>query len=424
MQTLLLFLLCASALAAQPFQAGAARRDITPREPVPMWGYADRHDALSQGVQDPLHADAIVLDAGGRKLAIVGLDLGRAPAEPSLQRIRARILKETGIEHSLIGGSHTHHGPVLELSDAEGKGGGLFDATLRYYAQMEDAIAEAVIEANTKLQPANLAAGSVRLDGFNANRHSKLEPKPRDLDLSVLRLDATDSKPIAVLVNWAAHPTTIASGVLKISADYVGALKNYVSAETGAAAVFIQGAAGDMRTDRGSKDYRAYGEALGAEAVKLARSLSPLPVEKPSLQVQEERFRFTPRLNLRDPLISGLFEKAFFPELVRHFQDEYEDGVRPRLTVTLLNGEIAMVGVSGEFFSSHAVRLKERARVRQLFFFGYCNGYHQYFPTIEAAAEGGYGATPAESPAAVGAGEQLMNTALIWLYRMREKLKP
>jgi hypothetical protein len=313
---------------------------------------------------------------------------------------------------------------VLELSDAEGKGGGLFDATLRYYAQMEDAIAEAVIEANTKLQPANLAAGSVRLDGFNANRHSKLEPKPRDLDLSVLRLDATDSKPIAVLVNWAAHPTTIASGVLKISADYVGALKNYVSAETGAAAVFIQGAAGDMRTDRGSKDYRAYGEALGAEAVKLARSLSPLPVEKPSLQVQEERFRFTPRLNLRDPLISGLFEKAFFPELVRHFQDEYEDGVRPRLTVTLLNGEIAMVGVSGEFFSSHAVRLKERARVRQLFFFGYCNGYHQYFPTIEAAAEGGYGATPAESPAAVGAGEQLMNTALIWLYRMREKLKP
>jgi hypothetical protein len=143
MNALVLLLLCASALVAQPFQAGAARRDITPREPVPMWGYADRHDALSQGVQDPLYADALVLDAAGRKLAIVGLDLGRAPAEPSLQRIRARILKETGIEHSLIGGSHTHHGPVLELSDAEGRGKGRFDATLRYYAQMEAAIAEA-----------------------------------------------------------------------------------------------------------------------------------------------------------------------------------------------------------------------------------------------------------------------------------------
>ena len=58
----------------------------------------------------------------------------------------------------------------------------------------------------------------------------------------------------------------------------------------------------------------------------------------------------------------------------------------------------------------------------RLFFFGYCNGYHQYFPTIEAAAEGGYGADNQVAPAAVGAGEQLMNTALIWLYQMQGKL--
>src|SRR4051794_20357453 len=65
--------------ATQPaagFRAGYARRDVTPTEPVPMWGYGARHAALSQGVLDPLHADALVIDAGGRKLAIVGLDLG------------------------------------------------------------------------------------------------------------------------------------------------------------------------------------------------------------------------------------------------------------------------------------------------------------------------------------------------------------
>ena len=50
-------------------------------------------------------------------------------------------------------------------------------------------------------------------------------------------------------------------------------------------------------------------------------------------------------------------------------------------------------------------------------------GYHQYFPTIEAAAEGGYGADNQVAPAAVGAGEQLMNTALTWIYQMRGKLK-
>jgi hypothetical protein len=82
-----------------------------------------------------------------------------------------------------------------------------------------------------------------------------------------------------------------------------------------------------------------------------------------------------------------------------------------------------MVGLSGEVFSNHALRLKERARVKQLFFFGNSNGYHQYFPTIEAVAEGGYGADNSVSPVAVGAGEQLMNTALIWIYQMLGKIQ-
>jgi len=47
--------------------------------------------------------------------------------------------------------------------------------------------------------------------------------------------------------------------------------------------------------------------------------------------------------------------------------------------------------------------------------------YQQYFPTIENASEGGYGADPGVSTAEVGAGEQMMNAALIQLYRMRGK---
>jgi hypothetical protein len=88
--------------------------------------------------------------------------------------------------------------------------------------------------------------------------------------------------------------------------------------------------------------------------------------------------------------------------------------------MAILNGEIALVGVSGEFFCNHALRLKERARMKELFFFGYCNGYEQYFPTIEAIAEGGYGTGGIEAPAAVGAGEQMMNTALIGIYEMQK----
>ena len=104
------------------FKVGVAKRDITPKEPVPMWGYGARHAALSTGTLDPLYAAALVIQAGTNKVAIIGLDLGRAPAERSLQIIRNRIKAEAGIDYSFIAGSHTHNGPVLELSDEPGKG--------------------------------------------------------------------------------------------------------------------------------------------------------------------------------------------------------------------------------------------------------------------------------------------------------------
>jgi neutral ceramidase len=406
------------------FKVGVARRDITPQEPVPMWGYGVRHDALSTGVLDPLTATALVIQAGDKKLAIVGLDLGRSPAEHSLQTIRKRIKDEAGIDYSFIAGSHTHHGPVLELTDEPGKGQGRFDAALRYYKQLEDGIVSAVLEANSKLEPAKMGTASIQLQGFNKNRHTKIEPKPSDRELAVMRFDSISGNPIAIVVNFAAHPTNIPPLTLKFSADYVGALRSEVEKETHATAIFMQGASGDQSTNRSDdQDYIQFGQALGHEAAKVALGITTEPVEHPSIAAKEDRFQFKSRIDLSNPAIRTLYEKAFFPELIPNFIDEYKDGVRPRLTVALLNGDIALVGVSGEFFSNHAIRLKERARVKRLFFFGYCNGYHQYFPTIEAIAEGGYGADNQVSPVAVGAGEQIMDTALLWIYQLSGLIK-
>jgi hypothetical protein len=390
-----------------------------------MWGYGDRHDKLSSGALDPLYAEALVIRTGAYKLAIVSLDLGRSPAEASLQRIRARIRAEAGIEHSIIAGSHTHHGPVLELTDEPGKGKGRFDAALRYYREMEDAIAAAILEANAKLAPATLASGAVQLSGFNRNRHTKLEPKPSDRELSVLRFDdPATARPRVILVNFAAHPTMLPSSTLKFSADYVGALKTLVAAETGAANVlFLQGAAADQSVDAPDRDHVAYGRRLGREAVKLAGSLHPAAPVQPSLAVREERFRFASRTDFSNGLIRAMYAQAFFPELIPNFADEYADGIRPRLTVALLDADTAFVAASGEFFSAQALRLKERARIPRLFFISCANGYHQYFPTIEAAAEGGYGADAAVSPVAIGAGEQIMDTALIRIYQLLGKMK-
>jgi hypothetical protein len=82
-----------------------------------MWGYGARHDKPSEGVLDALYASALVLSAGDSKLAIVGLDLGRAPTRQSVIAIRAHIKAAAGIEQVFIVGSHTHHGPVLEVDN-------------------------------------------------------------------------------------------------------------------------------------------------------------------------------------------------------------------------------------------------------------------------------------------------------------------
>jgi len=126
---------------------------------------------------------------------------------------------------------------------------------------------------------------------------------------------------------------------------------------------------------------------------------------------------------MSNPLTALLFSNAFFPELATASmtEDLKHDLIHPRLTTILINRELALVGGSGEFFCQHAMRLKERSRAAETFFFGYCNGHHMYFPTIEAAAEGGYGADAAVSWVELGAGEQMMNHALIQVYSILGK---
>ena len=410
--------------AGADLHAGIARRNITPKEPLPMWGYGGRRDLPSQGVLDNLQATALVLRVGDKKLAIVGLDLGRSPGEVSLTRIRQQLAK-AGIGFSFIAGSHTHHGPVMELTDAPGRGKERFGTTLKYYRRMEDAIVAAALEAGKNSVPVQLAAGSVELQGFNRNRHTKIQPKPVDRRLAVLRLDDAGGKTRALLINFAAHPTMISAAKMKFSADYIGGLRAEVEKQTGAMMVFMQGFTADLSANRGARrDHRDFGRALGVEVVKLAKSLQPASTKNIKLQWHEERFTFASCINLKNPYNRLLYSLVFFPELVNNYIADYAEGVRPRLGIAMLGNDIGFVSVSGEVFCNHALRLRSRARVPHLFCFGYANGYHQYFPTIEAIAEGGYGADNRVSPVEVGAGEKMMNAALQRLFKMRGELKP
>ena len=175
--------------AAADLKAGAAQTDITPPIGFAMWGYSARHDAPSQGVLDPLLARALVLTAGKERIAIVSLDLGRAPTRQSTETIRKRVKAAVDIEHLFLVASHTHHGPVIELVNWP-------DLQNPYVRQLEQKIGDVIIDAAKNLKPSRLGVASKEV-ALNRNRHSKRPDKPVDRELLVLRVEDNDGKPIA-----------------------------------------------------------------------------------------------------------------------------------------------------------------------------------------------------------------------------------
>jgi hypothetical protein len=409
-------LLLACPAQAGGLKAGAAKVDVTPPTGFAMWGYAARRDAPSVGVLDKLHARALVLAVGSERLALVSLDLGRAPPRASFEAVRARVKKE-GVGTLFLVASHTHTGPVLEVDTWP-------TPKASYVRALEQKLGDVILTAVKELRPAKIGVARKETT-LNRNRHSRLKDPPVDREFLVLRVEDARGKAIAHAVNFAAHPTMHPGMTRKFSADYPGPLAELVEKETGAPCLFLQGAAGDLSpaAPPGKGTPEEFGRVVGNEVLTLARAVRCTAPDNPTLRAREDEFKFAPRIDLQSPVVRLALSTAFFPDLIAFYEREYKDGIRPRLTTALLDGRIGFVGVSGEFFCGHSLHLKRRARLEHLFFLGYCNDYHQYFPTIEAVSEGGYGTQPYVNPAELGAGERVMDRALLRLYEMRGKLR-
>ena len=395
---------------AAEFEAGAATAEVTPPPGFPMWGYASRKDRPAVGTRDPLHARALVLRAGDGKVALVGLDLGRAPTRESMKRIR-ESLKADGFTELFLVGSHTHHGPVIETQTWP-------DKDKPYVRDLEAKLVGVIRAADAARRPARYGVASAEV-ALNRNRQSKRADAPVDRELLVLRVEDLNGKVIAHAVNFAAHPTMLPADLMKFSADFPGAMAKAVEAETGAPCLFLQGAAGDLSPNpTAGRTPDEFGAELAAKVLSLAKTAK---AEKRGTEfgTRREDFAFKCVVDVRNPLIRTALDRAFYPELVAFFEREYADGVRPTLTVGLLDGSVGFVGVSGEPFCEHSLHLKRRARLPHLFFLGYCNDYQQYFPTIQAVSEGGYGTGAPVSVAEYGAGERMADRALVHLYQLR-----
>jgi hypothetical protein len=410
-------LLPASARASE-LRVGVASTDITPPIGSRMYGYSARGTNVSTGVHDPLFAKAIVLDDGTARVAVATLDLGTVTEENSAN-IRAIVKERTGIENVLCVASHTHSAPfpAPDFPSEEAP----------WIREAERRIAAAIVEAAGKTVPARLGIGWGEVaEGHNRRRvhedgtvemlwgnRERVPTSPVDYQLAVIRIEDLDGQPLATLVNFACHPVVLGPENLLISADYPGVMARLVEEEIGGQAMFLQGAAGDINPfwDKTPPAEGAYeqtekmGAVLAKETIRVYRKIAGFSSDR--------------RLSFHTEIIP-----------LAHRDDvERKDLVfDAEINTVLIGDDLALATFPGEFFVEHGLSLKERSRIENTLFVGYCNRRLRYFPTIQAATEGGYGAAHYGSSSAtqveVGAGERLVNRALVNLYYQAEMIAP
>jgi hypothetical protein len=172
----------------------------------------------------------------------------------------------------------------------------------------------------------------------------------------------------------------------------------------------------------GVEEMRKMGRGLGELLAKTAGETHTSVPAHPSLQFEARKIPIRVRWDLDNPEVRAVLSKAYGPRFDNYIVKTVKNNMVPcTLTVLVLDGDIAFVGMPGEIFVQFQTAIKTTSPVKHSFLVGYTHGYHAYFPTLRDAAAGGYGGKTA-TYVELGAGERLTDEALITLYKMSDKL--
>ena len=255
----------------QKFLCGASVQDITPtNDMLPM-----SRGTLGSGfvgVVDPLRIRAIALDDGTRKVLLVSFDLGAAP-DP-IKNVPL-ISKHTGIpeDNIFLFGTHAHAAPMVGRIGPTGpmtRPNPEIQAVMeRYEKYLYAAMYKAIDCALADMRPAKVGSATGK-SYINVNRNQdyvvtgengeRVEycslgfsaEGPSDKTLFVMRFDDSDGKPIAFFVNYPVHCVVMHAndcfnGAMGISGDIAGCVSGYMEDMfEGAVAMWTSGAAGDQ----------------------------------------------------------------------------------------------------------------------------------------------------------------------------------
>ena len=432
-------------LHAADFKAAVAKVDITPPPGLPMHGFLSRikDNKFSTGTLDPLYARVLVLEAGEKRLALVTVDLGRAFNQRELEELRQASRNFAGISYLVVTASHTHSGPNL-----------LDEYPSNHPPAWETAAIEkigaAIAEASRHMVDARIGTGrgevyvgynrrQVHQDGSVSmlwTNPGKQPTSPLDPTVSVIRIDDVQGKALAVLVNYACHPVVLGEDNLEYSSDFVGVMASTVEKTFANAPLcfFLQGGDGDINPYYATTPLSGdpitkldwTGKQLGEEASRVAQAIHTEVPREPTIGFADDVVSFPVRWNaakFRQGLLNTYGPKVFEDHADLFAHEPPPEHLEVHVTTLLLNKQIAFVGMPGEPFVDFQIHWRDQCPARDAFFLGYANGYFDYFPTIEAASQGGYGAGDSDTYVEIGAGERMLRQALTRVYEMLGRLR-
>jgi hypothetical protein len=354
--------------AAEPVRAGVAAETFELPRWVSLAGYSRRRGRASQGVRDPVGVRALVIRDDDTAVALVSADL-LIVDERLMEAVRARLQGREDLADLsvLLAATHTHSGP--------GNYGATFLERLsmghyepQVFEALAQAIAQAIRRAAERLEPVRVGCSTSAAEGLVTNR---MDPQGVvDDELTVCTVQRADGGPLALLLSFAAHPTTLGAWNRRLSADYPGeACRTLEAGLPGTTCLFFAGAVADqapVKVGADDEPARHLGQRLAELALPLTQASTARTPQR--LQVREERLPLPPpRVRLSQRL-------ALPATLSRRLADDDAALVVARI------GPATIIGVPCDLSAEQGQTLKRAAAAHgsQPVLAGFANDYVGY----------------------------------------------
>ncbi len=402
-----------ASFAAEPsYRIGIARVDITPKYPVRLSGYSSRRSE-SEGVEQRLWAKALAIEGeGGGPAVMVSVENCVVP-DAVTEEVARRLKRKAQVPRPrfVLCMTHTHTAPCLKGAIPTMFGEPIPDdhqARIdRYTAELTDHLEKAALAALADRRPGRLAwaqgkatfATNRRVVKSNGRRALGVDPKgPVDHALLMLRVTDAAGKPVAVVVNYACHCTTLSGEFNRICGDWAGYAQEDIEREHPGITCLITigcGADADPQPRTGLDYAKQNGRAIAEEVDRLlggtfrpitgALTCSFERIKLPFGKIPD-RAEWERRAKAGDRI--GYHAKAQLDRLDRGeaLQTELDYPVQ----TWTFRDDLAMVFLAGEVVVDYALRIKREHDARRLWVTAYANDVPCYIPSRRILAEGGY----------------------------------